>query len=112
MSKFPETADPTALSYEAYIDEKFKTGAIGGVYTLESSTQEIPGDLEGGMELQTIRVQRPTGFKVPHLSVLTIANKKVVSNGICHPGRTFPLLVGQHHRGRRATHHRGTIPIC
>ena len=74
MSNFPETSDPKPLNYEAYIDEKFKTGALGGVYTLQSSTQEFTDDMESGVELQMLGGQRPTGFKVARPYVLTPAN--------------------------------------
>ena len=66
MSKAWLTVDVTSMSYEAYIDEKWDTGVIAGVYTLESSTPGvITEDLENGPETkEQIPHQRPTGFRV------------------------------------------------
>jgi hypothetical protein len=53
-----------SMSYEAYIDEKWKTRAIASVHTLESSTSNvITVDLENSLEGTSIS-HRPTGFKV------------------------------------------------
>ena len=66
MSKVPSSIDVPTASYEAYIDEKWKTLAIGGVITIESVAPDGTGDVEGGIELETLGPHRPTGFKVWH----------------------------------------------
>jgi hypothetical protein len=56
--------DMESMSYEAYIDEKWKTRAIASVSTFESSTSSvIMVDLENNPEATPIS-HRPTGFKV------------------------------------------------
>lgn len=76
MAKTSPT-DGATVSYETYIDEKWKTDTDAVIYTLRTSPPSFIelGDLEGGEPTPEERVSRhrPTGFKVSFLvdSILT-----------------------------------------
>jgi len=62
MANAPST-DASTLTYEAYIDEKWKTGAVLGVCKLEPQQTDIDEDIELA-PIEPPGLHRPTGFRV------------------------------------------------
>lgn len=73
MVKTSPTDGPT-VSYETYIDEKWKTDTNAVIYTLKTSSPSFIEleDLEGGEPTpeEPASSHRPTGFKVSFLEVI------------------------------------------